>query len=113
MDGERGLLLAIIVQSVRDLSGHALGARGAHKSRVSREARAWIESERYELGSFAWICQELDLSSTWLRRELLALVSNGEKVSVVRTRKMDQGGRGQHDDVALGLYDQEQRYGGR
>src|SRR5437870_9273268 len=34
-------------------------------------ARLWFESDNRDPGSFEWICDQLDLDSSWLRRRLL------------------------------------------
>jgi hypothetical protein len=111
--GEKALLLAIIIRSVLDMRGIVPGVKRTHAAMIQHEAMRWLVSERRDLGSFCWVCEELSLSASWLRRQLLALVSSDEKVSVIRTRKLDQSGQSQHDNVALGLYDQPQSYGGR
>lgn len=87
--GEKALLVAIIIQAVQDMRGAAAGVHRGYKPAIQREARQWLMSERRGGGSFVWICETLDLSASWLRRELLNLVETGGKVKTARTR-MDQ-----------------------
>jgi hypothetical protein len=109
---EKALLLAILIQSVRDMRGIIPGVSGVYAAKIQREAMRWLVSDRRTIGSFCWVCSDLNLSPSWLRRELLALVGSGGKVSSTRARRMGQRGRSQHDG-ALGIYYPQLRYGGR
>ena len=103
VQAEKALLLAIIIQSVRDMRGIIPGVNGLYAAKIQREAMRWIVSDQRDLGSFCWVCSELNLSPSWLRRELLALVGSSGKVSTTRARRMEQSGRSQDDGAPSGF----------
>jgi hypothetical protein len=60
---ERRLWAAVIIQAIYDLDAAATGVRDF--------ARRWFLSDNYKFGSFRWICDQLDLSASAVRRHIL------------------------------------------
>lgn len=61
-ENARRLWAAVLERAILDLQEHATRA----------EAVAWISSNRRSVGSFQWICQQLDMDPASVRRALLA-----------------------------------------
>lgn len=59
---EHELWLAVILQAAEDLTGK--------DPRLRKFARAWFESTTRTPGAFLWICDYLELSASWFRRQL-------------------------------------------
>jgi hypothetical protein len=49
---EKALLLAILIQSVRDMRGIIPGVSGVYGTKIQREAMRWPVSDRRTIGSF-------------------------------------------------------------
>jgi hypothetical protein len=72
---ERRLWAAVLIQAVKDLSGYALVDSSRDRTRVQYQARHWFSSNNCDVGSFRWICDELELEPSWIRRRLVALIN--------------------------------------
>jgi hypothetical protein len=71
---ERRLWAAVLRQAVCDL--------GYHRSTLQHFTQLWFESGNREPGSFLWVCELLELDSSWLRRRLLELAGKNPPVSM-------------------------------
>jgi hypothetical protein len=69
----RRLWLAVLMQACIDL-GSANECAVSERPRLRYFAQLWFVSDNYEPGSFRWICDHLDLDTSWLRRRLFAVV---------------------------------------
>lgn len=69
---ERRLWAKMMLRFLLDL-GNPEESMGAARQRQRDHALAWFESSSMTIGSFRWICQELDLNST----RILRLVREG------------------------------------
>ena len=81
ISSERRLWVAVLHRAIFDLMGvNIYGGNGHYRSM----ARDWIESTDRELGSFEWVCDQLELNAGWLRRGLLEMA--GKKPHAMRVR---------------------------
>jgi len=68
---------------------------------IRHSAEAWFLSDRHTLGSFRWVCDELELDTSWLRRRLLELAASRRSVAQLHSsenseevqRSEDEGSR--------------------
>jgi hypothetical protein len=69
-------------QAILDLVGATLRPRAACQydyPRFRYFTRLWFESDNYEPGSFRWICDQLELDASWIRRRLFAIAERGDR----------------------------------
>lgn len=69
---EKTLLVAILVRAALDAYGVISAEEADSKTRIRAEAVAWFASDRYEPGSFCWVCDQLDTSFQAIRRTIFA-----------------------------------------
>jgi len=76
---ERALWCAVIIEAIRDLGDRHLSTREA--------AKRWILSDAMGVGSFGWICSNLDLDETKIRN--MSLTRHGRKLLLKNKAKED------------------------
>lgn len=67
---EKRLLLAILRRGVLDAGGFLSGvplSLAESRRALTQNAKGWIYSKSTEVGSFLWVCSELDLSPSSVR----------------------------------------------
>lgn len=77
---EQRLLVAMLRQAVADLAG----VNCTCEPRLRHLARAWLESDSQDLGSYRWICDSLELDASWLRRKLFEMAASCERSRTAR-----------------------------
>ncbi len=71
-DGERRLMLAVLIDAIRTCQAHRLAAPQVQTYRTGLRERAWFQSEdRSSLFSFVSICEALGLNAEYVRRRVL------------------------------------------
>jgi hypothetical protein len=75
MVDERRLWAAVLLRAIEDLAGHCTPASRAQREHLRYHADLWIASDRRDVGSFLWICDELAIKPACIRRHVRA--SNG------------------------------------
>ena len=61
---ERELWVCVILQAIDDLHGHNGCESARYRSIRSLEAKNWFQFEAQSVGSFLWICGQLNLETT-------------------------------------------------
>ena len=74
---ERRLWTAVLLQAVCDIAGVNMRVHPRERAKLQHFARLWFDSDNYEVSSFRWICDELGLSPSYLRRRLMAIINSG------------------------------------
>jgi hypothetical protein len=60
---------------------------------LRHSAEVWFFSDRQTLGSFRWICDQLEFDAGWLRRRLLEMADRKSSVSMnLRRRERPKAG---------------------
>ena len=97
MDSRR-LWAAVILQSIKDLTGYCVVSRERDRIRLQRFARAWFLSSRYDPGSFLWACDAAGLEPCWIRRRLKDAIGSTQagkdgagRVTFARLQQMFEG----------------------
>jgi hypothetical protein len=75
---ERGLWAGVLIQAVKDLAGYGRVYKQRERARVQYHARLWFTSDNRDVGSFLWICDELELEPSWIRRKMFALINSNQ-----------------------------------
>ena len=95
---ERGLWAGVLIQAVKDLAGYGRVYKQRERARVQYFARLWFADDNREVGSFLWICDELELEPSWIRRKMFALINSDRvgrdgagRVSLLRLQVMFEG----------------------
>ena len=96
---EKRLWTAVLIQAIKDLAGFTLVDSEHDRERLKRFARLWFASDNHDLGSFLWICDELGLSPSWLRRRMMFSLSTdqtikgsfGDQLTVSRVKSVVDG----------------------
>lgn len=72
IDPVRKMWLGVLAQGIRDCLGLEVGSSGErrHRRAIVAEARMWLEDPREFVGSFAWLCETLNLNATSLRKQV-------------------------------------------
>lgn len=76
---ENALWCAVIVEAIRDLGDRGQGTRDA--------ARRWMYSGEHGVGSFEWICSNLDLDANKLRS--ISMSRHGRRELLKNKAKLD------------------------
>jgi hypothetical protein len=66
----RRLWLAVLVQAINELTN----TDGHESQRLRYFTHLWFVSDNHKPASFLWICDELELDPSWLRRRVFAIV---------------------------------------
>jgi hypothetical protein len=69
--GERCLWTAVLLQAIEDCAGYGVGKRA--RPRAQYFARLWFKSANRDVGSFLWICDELELEPSSVRRRIASI----------------------------------------
>jgi hypothetical protein len=77
MISERHLWAAVLDQAIEDLTDRRI--------RDEVNVKAWFTSNEYVPGSFLWICDQLDLDASTIRRRVLEIPEQRTLVSRART----------------------------
>jgi hypothetical protein len=92
---ERDLGTAVLVQAICELTG-ADGNR-YHRATLRYFARLWFESDDHQPSSFNWICDQLELDASRLRRRVFEMADQKTKTAVsmhlvttTRTQRSDR-----------------------
>ena len=104
LPAERHLWTAVLRQAVCDLLGIDTGAHRSYRMTLQYFARLWFESTNPEPGSFEWICDQLELDASWLRRRLLEMAGRNSAISLntcLVEGEPEEGGDTGHDDQRL------------
>jgi hypothetical protein len=88
---ERRLWAAVQRQAVCDFLGIDRHCESARWPMLRNSAEAWFFSDRYTMGSFRWVCDELELDAGWLRRRLLEMADKNAHVSTRQVKAVDPG----------------------
>jgi hypothetical protein len=96
---EKRLWAAVLIQAIKDLAGFTLIDNARDRPRLQKLARAWFASNNHELGSYLWICDELGLSPSWLRRRMMLSIATdqmtkggfGDQLTVSRVKAVVDG----------------------
>lgn len=85
--GARGLLLYMLADAIRCVSG-----RGLQRSKpAQKEARRWFEAQSLRPFGFGWVCQHLGLDPEGVRGAVLRAPSvTGSKVYHIARRQRTQ-----------------------
>lgn len=62
--GEQALVRAVLLRAILDL----VDRRSRHASEPYRDAIVWVQDRSVRAWGFAWCCEVLGVSPTWLRR---------------------------------------------
>jgi len=73
---ERRLWASVLIQAIRDLAGYIVVPNKRDRARVQYHARVWFTSNNRNVGSFLWICDELGVEPSWIRRKMFALINS-------------------------------------
>jgi hypothetical protein len=99
---ERRLWAAVLIQAIKDLTGHGRVYKQPERAQVQYFARLWFADDNREVGSFLWICDQLEVEPSWIRRRMVAQIHS------------DQVGKDGAGRVSLlklqGLFDGADRY---
>ena len=82
LDAEKALWTAVLVQAIDDLAGVKTGCHLFALPRLRHFARLWFTSDSHEPGSFRWICDQLELDASRLRRPVFAITECGGRLGV-------------------------------
>lgn len=77
---ERDLWLAVLLRAVMDFTG-ARDVSKRERQVLQRAARLWFTSYSDHLGSFVWVCGELNLPPGRLRARILTMENAGALVT--------------------------------
>ena len=95
---ERRLWAGVLIQAVKDLAGYIVVPNKRERARVQYFARLWFASDNRHVGSFLWICDELELEPSWIRRKMFALINSDQvgrdgagRVSLLRLQGLFDG----------------------
>ena len=95
---ERRLWAGVLIQAIRDLAGYIVVPNQRERARVQYFARLWFASDNRDVGSFLWVCDELELEPSWIRRRMAALINSKQvdrdgagRVSLLRLQIMFKG----------------------
>ena len=66
----RELWSEVLIRAVYDLRGQDLREDYVYSSYFRANARGWFLSASYDVGSFRWICDSLELNCSAVRREV-------------------------------------------
>ena len=95
---ERGLWAGVLIQAIKDLAGYGRVYKQRERVRVQYHARVWFTSDSRDVGSFRWICDELELEPSWIRRKMFALINSDQvgrdgtgRVSLLRLQGLFDG----------------------
>ena len=84
-DGERRLMLAVLIDAIRTLSAHSPAASHVRAHRAWMRDRAWLESnDQSQAFSFINICNALGFNPDYVRRSVLHLPAAGRQVRLYR-----------------------------
>jgi len=67
-----------LIQAAKDVAGFTLVGSEDERARVQYFARLWFVDDNREVGSFLWICDELELEPSWIRRKMFALINSDQ-----------------------------------
>lgn len=79
---ERELWAAVLLRAVMDFTGDAHDVSKRERQFLQRAARLWFTSHSDHLGSFVWVCGELNLPPGRLRAQILAAGSESSARSL-------------------------------
>jgi hypothetical protein len=92
---EKRLWAAVLIQAIKDLVGYT---NERERTSVQYFARLCFASDNHEAGSFLWICDELELDPSWIRRRMTAEIHSDRvgkegdgRVSLLRLQVMFEG----------------------
>jgi len=95
---ERRLWAAVLIQAVRDVGGYGRFDSEPQRRRIQYFARLWFASDNRDVGSFLWICDELELEPSWIRRRMVAQIHSDQvgrdgagRVGLLRLQVMFEG----------------------
>jgi hypothetical protein len=105
-DGERRLMLAVLIDAIRALQHHRTSAPNLRMSRAWLRERAWLKSnDHLQPFSFVNICSALGLEAEYVRRCVLGPNSPRRHVNLRRyaARVEDSWLRQRKDGMGCGL----------
>jgi hypothetical protein len=73
---ERGLWAGVLIQAIKDCAGYSLGLNKRERAGVQYHARVWFTSDNRNIGSFLWVCDQLEVEPSWIRRKMFALINS-------------------------------------
>jgi hypothetical protein len=89
---EQRLWAAVLLQAIKDLAGFNEETE-RDRLRLRYFARLWFTSDNHQPCSFLWICDQLELSPSWIRKMIAPMDAGivtredvGVRVSVARAR---------------------------
>jgi hypothetical protein len=75
---ERRLWAGVLVQAIRDCVGYIAAPNKRERARVQYFARLWFADDNREVGSFLWVCDQLELEPSWIRRRMAAQIHSDQ-----------------------------------
>lgn len=75
---ERRLWAGVLIQAVKDLAGYSLGLNKRERAGVQYHARVWFTSDNRDVGSFLWVCDQLEVEPSWIRRRMAAQIHSDQ-----------------------------------
>ena len=95
---ERRLWAGVLIQPIKDLAGYGRVYNKREPARVQYHARVWFTSDNREDGSYLWVCDQIELEPSWIRRKMFALINSDRvgkdgagRVSLLRLQGMFDG----------------------
>jgi len=73
---ERRLWAGVLIQAIRDLAGYIVVPNKRERARLQYHARVWFTSDNRDVGSFLWVCDQIELEPPWIRRKKFALINS-------------------------------------
>ena len=69
---EKILWLAVLERAVHDLIGKISYADGKYQLQIQDDARRWFKGTKKGIGTFLWICEQLDIDSQYYQSRVLS-----------------------------------------
>ena len=106
IDGERRLMLAVLIDAIRTLSAQHPSDDHPHLNRAWVRELTWLQSEDQTYPfSFVNICGALGFDADYVRRYVLALGDEGRAVRICRyAAKVGESWQRQRRPVSAGLH---------
>jgi len=91
---EHQLWAAVLEKAISDACAQRTAKLNGDKlanETIRIDAVRWFECEEFEVGSFSWICEVLDLDPNPLRRQILSLAATPTHRRVLPLHRMREG----------------------
>ena len=75
---ERRLWAAVLIQAAKDVAGYGRVYNERERAMVQYFARLWFTDDNREVGSFLWICDQLEVEPSWIRRRRVAQIHSDQ-----------------------------------